>query len=61
MKNRKLGDAMHFFEEMKRRGMQPDVRRQQQLVCFGVLVLLLSLLLELALGDAMHFFEEMKR
>ena len=25
MKSRKLGDAMYFFEEMKRRGMQPDV------------------------------------
>jgi pentatricopeptide repeat protein len=26
MKGRKLGDAMFFFEEMKRRGLQPDVR-----------------------------------
>jgi pentatricopeptide repeat protein len=26
MKNRKLGDAMYFFEGMKKRGMQLDVR-----------------------------------
>ena len=25
MKSRKLGDAMFFFEEMKRRGIAPDV------------------------------------
>lgn len=35
MKSRKLGDAMFFFEEMKRRGMEIDVRVLEGTVICG--------------------------